>query len=403
MAVAEGARGETLALEDQALVEQIRRGNTDAFEELYDRFQARALRVARAVCRDDGRAEEAVQEAFLAVWRSAASYHSERGSVAGWLLSLVRYRAIDVSRSNIRHARKRADEARLALRATPGATADEMADRADATHLKLLLQRLPDAQQEVITLAFYGQLSHTEIAKLLDLPPGTVKGRMRLGLQKLRLDIDLLSASARWHLALTAAFRVGDLEQARRVVREASDGMPVVSMLDDVLAPAMHDVGDRWQGHDVKDADHDLAGAVCERLITEIAPELLIAPPRTRETVLLLAPAPERHTLGLQMAAGVLDGAGYNTVLLGGGIADTTLGRALSTHRPDLIALTSTMPPRRSLATTTGLIRETLPDAHLIIGGAAAERLPPNVNAHHVPRLDGLLETVDELLGASGS
>jgi RNA polymerase sigma-70 factor (ECF subfamily) len=386
--------------DDNQLIREIESGDAGAFAELYDRYYVRAYRVAWSVCRDDGRAEDAVQEAFVSLWRSAATYRTERGAVAGWLLCLVRNRAIDVDRDNQRHASRRAGDETIPFRPASGVMADDVVDRDNAARLNILLGKLPDAQQEVIALAFYGQLTHAEIATQLSLPPGTVKGRMRLGLEKLRADIEELAASERWQVALAGAFCEGDLDQARRIVREASDEMPVVSMLDDVLAPAMHHIGALWQSDEITVADEHLATSVCHRMLAEIAPALKTAPAKTRETVLLVTPSPEQHTFGLLMASDVLYGAGYKTVLLGGGIPDTALSAALERHQPAIVALSSTMPYPDACAATATVIRETLPTAPLVTGGATARRLPPSIPTHYVERLDGLLATVESLLSA---
>jgi RNA polymerase sigma-70 factor (ECF subfamily) len=180
-----------LGRDDTALMSQVVCGDADAFGELYDRYSARAYRVARSVCRDHGRAEDAVQEAFVSLWRSRADYLPLRGTVAAWLLSAVRNRAIDVIRRDANHTKHRAGEDLLLFTHAPGESmADSLVARADAEHLHALLRRLPEVQREVIVLAYYGELTHAEIAVELDLPPGTVKGRMRLGLQKLRADIE---------------------------------------------------------------------------------------------------------------------------------------------------------------------------------------------------------------------
>jgi RNA polymerase sigma-70 factor, ECF subfamily len=180
--------------DDELLMSQVRGGSVDAFEELCERYGARAYRVARSICHDQGHAEDAIQEAFLSIWKSRAAYQSQRGTVAAWLLTTVRYRAIDIARRDHKHAARRASEHTLAAYPTPGALADQVAHRDEADRLRSLLTRLPDAQREVITLAFYGELTHTEIATALGLSAGTVKGRMRLGLHKLRESIDLTAA-----------------------------------------------------------------------------------------------------------------------------------------------------------------------------------------------------------------
>ena len=176
--------------EDRQLMSAVSAGNVEAFGQVYDRFCNRAYGVAYSVCRDEGRAQDAVQDAFLALWTSRASYRPERGTVAAWLLTVVRYRAIDLAR---RDGNQRADlggDDRLRQFAASDDVSATVIERETASRLRAALGRLADEQQEVITLAFYGQLSHTEIATQLRLPPGTVKGRMRLGLQKLRSSMD---------------------------------------------------------------------------------------------------------------------------------------------------------------------------------------------------------------------
>jgi RNA polymerase sigma-70 factor (ECF subfamily) len=184
--------------DDVQLVREIASGSVGGLEELYRRYGPRALRVAWAVCRDEGRAEEAVQDAFSSVWRSrAGAYRSQRGTVAAWLMAVVRYRALDAERRNVKHATHRAEEAMIAFQPVAGELGEQQAARTDAAGLQAVLKGLPYLQREVITLAFYGQLTHAEIATHLELPSGTVKGRMRLGLQKLRADIEKVEASER--------------------------------------------------------------------------------------------------------------------------------------------------------------------------------------------------------------
>ncbi len=174
---------------DGQLMAQIQAGSADALGELYDRYCDRAYRIAFDVCRDADLAEDAVKNAFLSVWSSGASYREQRGTVAARLLTCVRERAIELARSNAIRTGQPAPDDRLD---TPGPedTARQVASRAEAEHLQTLLDRLPDDLREVITLASYGGLSHTDIAAQLDLPPGTVKGRMRLGMHKLRATLD---------------------------------------------------------------------------------------------------------------------------------------------------------------------------------------------------------------------
>lgn len=175
---------------DAVLMEQIAEGSLGAFEELYDRYNTHAYRVAWAICQEVGLAEDAMQEAFLSVWQKCDSFQPALGSVASWLLSVVRHRAIDVIRRHWSHSTRRDDEHTLQSHNSPDDPTESVLTRSQTAHLNTLLQALPEAQREVIVLAFYGQLTHTEIAAHLELPTGTVKGRMRLGLHKLRIDID---------------------------------------------------------------------------------------------------------------------------------------------------------------------------------------------------------------------
>ena len=256
------------ARQDGELMKQIASGRTEAFEELYDRHYARAYRIARSICLDDGRAEEAVQDAFVSIWRNPDSYQADRGAVGVWLLLMVRHRAIDANRRHGRHADRRADAEKIDLLHDAGDMAENIEERDEATKLNTLIARLPDAQQEVIALAFFAQLTHQEIAAQLGLPPGTVKGRMRLGLKKLRADLDQVDRLQRWRTALAFALYGGELEQGLRIVREAISDIPAATVLDDVLAPAMHRIGALWERREITIADEHLATATAYRLLT---------------------------------------------------------------------------------------------------------------------------------------
>ena len=173
-------------------MQRIRANDPRAFGELYDRYSGRAWHVARAVTPDASRAEDAVQEGFLAVWRSQGSYRGELGSVQGWLMTIVRNRAIDAARrDSAAHRPRLAGREPFAAEAIGGSAWDEVIARSEAEALRERLAELPDAQSQVIALAYFDQLTHSEIAVRLALPPGTVKGRLRLGLQKLRAQFEL--------------------------------------------------------------------------------------------------------------------------------------------------------------------------------------------------------------------
>ncbi|QEC49215.1 RNA polymerase sigma factor [Baekduia soli] len=174
-------------ISDRELMQRIQLDDAEAFAVLYDRLAPRALRLARAICVDPDRACDATQDGFVSIWRGRAQYQAHTADVPAWVLSIVRHRALDSLRRNARHDRHR-DQLDDAIDVVPSPDDVErtvVAD-ADAQHLRTLLVDLPVAQREVIALAYFGQLSHTEISTLLTLPLGTVKGRMRLGMRRLR-------------------------------------------------------------------------------------------------------------------------------------------------------------------------------------------------------------------------
>lgn len=187
------AVAERSTLDDEQLMAAVKAGCVVAFDVLYGRYRHRAHRVARSVCRDEGHAQEAVQDAFMSIWRTRVTYEDRR-SVAPWLLTVARNRAIDVARRNQPHAMHRAVEERLERVAAAGIIDEQVVATERAHHLLSALAQLPDGQREVIILAFYAELTHTEIAERLELPLGTVKGRIRLALQRLRGEVAHASA-----------------------------------------------------------------------------------------------------------------------------------------------------------------------------------------------------------------
>ena len=187
------AVAERATLNDERLMAAVKAGCVVAFDVLYGRYRHRAHRVARSVCGDEGRAQEAVQETFMSIWRTRVHYEDRR-SVAPWLLTVARNRAIDVARRNQPHAVHRAVEERLESVAAAGIIDEQVVATERADHLLSALAQLPGAQREVIMLAFYAQLTHAEIAERLELPLGTVKGRIRLALERLRGEVTHVSA-----------------------------------------------------------------------------------------------------------------------------------------------------------------------------------------------------------------
>jgi len=181
---------EEVRVSDEQLISDTCTGSAEAFDALYARYVHRAYGIAFSICLDQDRAQEAVQDGFLSAWQSSASFSAHRGSVAAWLMTIVRHRAIDITRTNRRHTTRPTDQDRLCPPTPSDQVCDAVLRREADQQLHACLTRLPAAQAEIIVLAFFGRLSHTEIAHRLDLPSGTVKGRMRLGMDKLRVTVE---------------------------------------------------------------------------------------------------------------------------------------------------------------------------------------------------------------------
>jgi RNA polymerase sigma-70 factor (ECF subfamily) len=165
----------------------VRRGDPRAFEIIYERHSAAAFSLAYRMMGTRGGAEDVMQEAFLSAWRSGDRYDRARGSVRTWMLGIVHHRAIDALRRATVHDRRRVDDEGIEERFEAGERTDlEAARREEAGVVREALGSLPADQCQVIELAYFGGFTHTEIAEMLDAPVGTVKGRMRLGLKKMR-------------------------------------------------------------------------------------------------------------------------------------------------------------------------------------------------------------------------
>ena len=178
-------------LADEDLMPLVERKDTAAFEIVYDRHGGAAYSLAYRIVGDRLAAEEVTQEAFLSVWRSGARFDRARGSVRTWLLGVVRNRAIDV----LRREAGRAPTVSLELDTVPEQESrfeptDAEALRRDAgREVRGALRDLPEDQLKVVQLAYFGGLSHSEIAEVLGMPLGTVKGRMRLAMEKMRATL----------------------------------------------------------------------------------------------------------------------------------------------------------------------------------------------------------------------
>jgi RNA polymerase sigma-70 factor (ECF subfamily) len=165
---------------------RIQDDDTKALGLLYDRYARKAYGLAFAVCHRADIAEDVVQEAFISIWRSRSSYRPEGNTVGAWAMTIVRFRAVDAVRRG-HHWDYRFDDADiLDAFVAPGDVAADAASSDEARRLREALAQLPATQREVVVLAFYGELTHVEIAAHLGLPLSTVKGRMRLALHRLR-------------------------------------------------------------------------------------------------------------------------------------------------------------------------------------------------------------------------
>jgi RNA polymerase sigma-70 factor, ECF subfamily len=178
------------ALADEDLMPLVHDGDARAFEVVFDRHADAAFSLAYRMCGRRSTAEDVVQEAFLSLWRSGARYDRQRGSVRSWVLGVVHNRAIDLfRRESVRTGQDVNSEGIVERMPAPEDTAGEVQSHEDAAEVRTALNDLPADQRQVIELAYFGGFTHTQIASMLQLPAGTVKGRMRLGLTKLRMAL----------------------------------------------------------------------------------------------------------------------------------------------------------------------------------------------------------------------
>jgi RNA polymerase sigma-70 factor, ECF subfamily len=178
-------------LADEELMPLVGEKDPEAFEVLYDRHGGVAYSLAYRIVGERSTAEEVTQEAFISIWRSGARFDPTRGSVRSWMLSVVRNRAIDALRSKAGKAPKLTldDDSILEQRPAEELTEEQAIRHETASEVRGALGHLPGEQSKVIELAYFGGFSQSEIARMLGLPLGTVKGRMRLGLEKIRGEL----------------------------------------------------------------------------------------------------------------------------------------------------------------------------------------------------------------------
>ena len=173
---------------DEQVLEAVGRGDDDALGVLYDRFGRPAYRLAFRILRDSALAEDAVQEAFLAVWRSADAYKRERAKPSTWILTVVHRRAVDIVR---REQSRRGEPLEVAPEPVSGPADEDAVLRDRRAAVQAALTELPGEQRQALELAYYGGLTQSELAERLGVPLGTVKSRMFAGLGRLR---ELLAA-----------------------------------------------------------------------------------------------------------------------------------------------------------------------------------------------------------------
>jgi RNA polymerase sigma-70 factor (ECF subfamily) len=178
------------SLADEDVMQLVRRGDARAFEIIYERHSAAAFSLAYRMMGTRSGAEDVTQDAFLSLWRSGARYDRARGSVRTWVLGIVHHRAIDALRRATVHDKRRAGDEGIEERFEAAERTDvEAARREEAGPVRDALSTLPADQCQVIELAYFGGFTHTEIAEMLEAPVGTIKGRMRLGLKKMRAQL----------------------------------------------------------------------------------------------------------------------------------------------------------------------------------------------------------------------
>lgn len=172
------------------MISLVENDDSGAFAVLYDRHSRSAYSLAYRMMGEKQAAEDLVQEVFLRVWRSTGSYRAERGSVRTWILSIVHHRGVDQLRSTASRRRTQGKVEASAQTSQPSEAFSETWRNSQRDQVRKALGTLPPEQLKVLELAYFSGYTHVEIAELLDLPLGTVKGRMRLGLKKIKSYFD---------------------------------------------------------------------------------------------------------------------------------------------------------------------------------------------------------------------
>ena len=175
---------------DDRILELITSSDPEGIAQLYDRYGRLAFTLAFRVLNDQGAAEDVVQEAFLSVWRRGSTYRADRGSLRTWVCSIVHHRALDRLRGRSGKARQELPIESASPETSFGDTWDQVAQSLERDQVGRALAELPADQRETIELAYFSGYSQSEISELLKIPLGTVKGRTRIGLKKLRATLE---------------------------------------------------------------------------------------------------------------------------------------------------------------------------------------------------------------------
>ena len=190
MAAVEPSSPPLEALADEELLSRAADGAREVMAILFDRYQGSMYALALRISRDPALAQDAVQDAFLGIWRNASRFDAERASARSWMLAIAHHRAVDAVRRRRPAATLDTAASSLPLALIVPDIWTEVRQRLDAAEVREALGRIPQVQREAIELAYFGGLTQREIAERTDTPIGTVKSRVRLGLLALRAELE---------------------------------------------------------------------------------------------------------------------------------------------------------------------------------------------------------------------
>ncbi|ROS51262.1 sigma-70 family RNA polymerase sigma factor [Frigoribacterium sp. PhB24] len=184
--------GLTLSTPDE-LLPRVAQGDQTAFAELYDQTAPRVLGLVKRLLKDHAQSEEVTQEVFLEIWQNATRFDSTRGSAASWMLTMAHRRAVDRIRASQAGRDRDLKIGVRDLETDYDSVTESVEIRIEHERVERALGRLTELQRQAVKLAYYGGLSHSEVAKLLDVPIGTVKTRLRDGMIRLRDEMGVAS------------------------------------------------------------------------------------------------------------------------------------------------------------------------------------------------------------------